>query len=34
MAYGDDDDDSEESSEESLNRNSNADKVRKPFWAL
>ncbi|XVF16750.1 hypothetical protein REPUB_Repub10bG0059100 [Reevesia pubescens] len=34
MAYGDEDDDSEESSDESLNRNSNADAVRKPFWAL
>ncbi|KAK6266777.1 hypothetical protein QUC31_017614 [Theobroma cacao] len=34
MAYGDEDDDSEESSDESLNRNSNPDAVRKPFWAL
>ncbi|XP_022774583.1 protein RIK isoform X2 [Durio zibethinus] len=34
MSYGDEDDDSEESSDESLNRNSNADAVRKPFWAL
>ncbi|XWS32964.1 hypothetical protein CRYUN_Cryun22dG0036300 [Craigia yunnanensis] len=34
MAYGDEDDDSEESSDESLNRNSNANAVRKPFWAL
>lgn len=34
MAYGDDDDDSEESSDDSLNKNSSADAVRKPFWAL
>ncbi|KAK8565991.1 hypothetical protein V6N13_021061 [Hibiscus sabdariffa] len=34
MSYGDEDDDSEESSDESLNNNSNANGLRKPFWAL